>query len=251
MCVIPDSTLLAQEVFPEQFYTNGQKMDAWNRDPGADYMTTLWFARPESDDLRYRQFIVYSFDDRPGEPVYQDRITRKFIGRFDEEGGGYSMLPEEYRLTNLGDIPESAFPPPGEMPTLDDIFGAVGETDTDNDEQMMKPPVTETFPRLEDSTWESHYTNADGERVRAEVEFDGDRGTYRPQGSSQEARLADVQYLGDGDGGLVISGRWIYGGGSGFFRFHIRGDDLNRFEGNWGYQSGRVEGIWDGVRTSQ
>lgn len=241
----------AQDSFPEQFYTNGEKVDAWKRDPGAAFMTTLWFARSSPDDLAYRQVIIYVFDDRPGEPLYRDAITRKFIGRFDEESGGYSMLPEEFRRTRLGEIPESAFPDAGEMPTLGEMLRALGEAGADNENSMMKPPVTKTFPRLETSAWDSHYVTASGARVIASLEFDGNQGMYQPQGSSDAGSLSNIGYQREVGGALRITGHWHYRGSSGHFKFRLAPSDLNTFTGEWGFDGGAVEGIWDGVRTSR
>jgi len=232
---------------PEQFYTNGDKVGGWTRNEAAQLRSTFWFAKNPADSLSYRQQVVIVFDDQPSLAYYYDAATKKFVGRADLDSMRYSLLPEEARRERLEEIPESAFPPAGEMPTVGEMFERLPPGMRPNSNMMMMPPPTMSFPRLEMSLWDSNYTTADGRRVRAHVELNGDHGTYRLVQSNQVGRLSDVRYR-RGNDEFVISGRWTLGTANGSFSFTVPMDNIDVFWGTWSLRPGRVDGTWDGVR---
>jgi hypothetical protein len=60
-------------------------------------------------------YAVYS-PQRPRYVYYYNPYKGRYWGRYDLAAGGYSTLAPPDRKPQLGQIPESAFPPPGPMP---------------------------------------------------------------------------------------------------------------------------------------
>ena len=69
----------------------------------------------------YRHHYVISYPHDHKHYYYYNPYKRSFWGRCDAYGEGqpyYSRLPEEYQRPTLAEIPESAFPPPGPLPSI-------------------------------------------------------------------------------------------------------------------------------------
>ena len=64
----------------------------------------------------------------------------KCWGRYDVQANGYSLLEEKDRAAKISDIPESAFPKPGEMPPIPGSKDGV---------KMTKPPGVAGLPENE------------------------------------------------------------------------------------------------------
>lgn len=235
---------------PDQFYTNGEKVDSWTRNEQAELMSTFWFARNPVKSLGYRQQIVIVYDDQPDKAYYFDSTTKKFVGRMELDSGKYSMLDESDRRERIEDIDEAAFPVPGDMPAIGDMFGRLEDGSPGNPKMMMMAPPTMKFPRFEDSTWDTSYMTTNRQRIRATVQFDGNKGTYQLIGTNTTGRLFNVRYkMNDDD--FRITGTWILGNSRGPFQFVIPQDNMDVFWGEWGYLRGRTEGSWDGIRKAR
>jgi hypothetical protein len=246
------STALAQLQLnhPEQFYSNGEKVNAWTTNPDAKVMSTFWFVKNPKDSLVYQQMIAIVYDNQPGLVYYYGVTEKKFVGRFEIENQKYSMLKPQDRRQKLADIPPGAFPPADEMPSVGDMLPPPTEGEA-NDDEMMMPPPTMQFPQLEDSVWESAYATPQGRRVRAKIIFNGNEGVYQLQNSDSEGELSDVVYqMQASQNRFEIRGRWTLGGASGFFKFRVPMDDLFRFTGFSSQNPNANDGgIWDAVRV--
>lgn len=251
VCVLTCSPEIAnaqvQLRHPDQFYTNGEKTDAWTRDHEKRLRSTFWFAKNPANSLAYQQQIVIVYDSAPNKAYYFDSTTKEFIGRFDMQSENYSLLPKESRRERIEEIDESWFPRPGEMPTIGAMFERPGGGVPLNQKMMMMPPPTKEFPRLHASSWDTNYTTADRSRVRAKVDFNGNRGTYLVVGTNTAGELSHVQYEVREDA-IFITGRWSLRGGGGYFSFSIPKDNMDVFWGDWGFAHGGIDGTWDGVR---
>ncbi|MHC5011447.1 MAG: hypothetical protein ACYTG6_10920 [Planctomycetota bacterium] len=242
---------------PDQFYTNGMRIDAWNRDEGRKQIVTFWFGKNPADSFHYQQLLAISRDEEPDKIYYFEYVGRKFVGRYDMEEEGYSLLKPEHRLEHLEQIREEWFPPPGETPAIGDLFDPPREGEPNRDRLMM-PPVTMMFPRLQRSEWEGFYTDQSCRRHRMTLRFRGDEGEYEAPEAGTRGDLTNVRYMPQ-DGMIMIQGTWSAGdgrrsqgrrGSSGRFEFPIMMMDLNRFQGRyWFGNDGPF--LWDGRRTSR
>lgn len=90
--------------------------------------------------------------------------------------------------------------------------------------------------------WESEYTTASGSLVAAPLSLARRTGVYYNESGS--GTLSDLVYQGN-----VATGRWSYGGQSGWLRFTFE-DDGNAFTGNWGLANvgTPAKGTWSGFR---
>ena len=227
---------------PIQFYSNGKKVDAWTRNDSAGLNSTFWFARNPAKSLVYQQQIVIVYDSEPDKAYYFDVTTKKFIGRYDFESEKYSLLPRESRRKSLKEIDH--FPPAGGLPAITQMFDGAP---SGNQNTLLPPPPTKRYPRLHKTSWDSNYTAADGTRVRATINFNGNRGTYRLVGTNAVGTMSEIKYL-TRRSDYLITGRWALRGSVGSFSFSIPKDNVSVFWGDWGFRPGRVEGRWDGVR---
>jgi len=232
---------------PEQFYTNGEKSDGWTRDVDKRLRSTFWFAKNPANSLAYQQQIVIVYDSAPNKAYYFDSTTKEFIGRFDLQSEKYSLLPNEFRRERIEEIQESWFSQPGELPTIGEMFQRPEAGGPTNQNRMMLPPPTAQFPRLHDSSWDTNYQTADGGRIRAKVNFRGNRGTYILSGSNTVGQLANVHYI-SGQDAFLITGQWSLNGSGGYFSFSVPKDNMDVFWGDWGFARNSIDGAWDGAR---
>jgi hypothetical protein len=162
---------------PDQFYTNGESMNAWMVVPQLRGRTTFWFARNPADSAAYRQMLAIIYDDRPEQVLYIDSATKRFVGRLDLKTDRFSLLPKAARSHRLQDIQESAFPTPGELPRVADMFEPLTAGERGNKNRLLLPPPTPQFPRFKNSQWETCYMSADRFQVRSIMELENDRGS--------------------------------------------------------------------------
>jgi hypothetical protein len=236
------NSINAKAQYPDQFYTNGRQMDVWRAEEGRK--TILWFFREPGDKISYRQSLVIIYDDRPEWAYYVNLGTRKFVGRYSFRLDKYSILPEDARREDRGEIPEEAFPEPGDLPTVDQLI-----SESKNQNTLLDPPPTKSYPGLRTSSWDSTYFTAQRQMIKAKISFNGDKGTYRFRsgGEDFQGTLSDVQYETTSQGLFLIKGVWTLGGNQGYFRFTVAPDNLNLFQGEWG-RNGTIEGSWSGTR---
>lgn len=86
--------------------------------PSRGYYYSYYHYKPYPTYPSYHRHYVVSFPHSPRYLYYYNPYRKVYWGRYDLEGKGYCLLSEEHRKQSLKDIPESAFPPPGEMPPV-------------------------------------------------------------------------------------------------------------------------------------
>lgn len=237
----------AQLKQPEQFYTDGEKIGGWTKQPDGR-RTSFWFAQFTKDDWSYRQQVVTIYKNQPHFAYYQDVKTRLFIGRLDLSTGGYSFLPLANRKSRIEEIPAAAFPPAGPLPTIDAMFHQPGDP-AGSQSLLRRVPATAEYPQLGFSKWQSTYASPQVEGpVKAIVQFNGDRGTYTLE-TGNVGTLSNVAYSNLGANGFLISGVWTLGNKSGDFRFTIARENMNSFTGTWTLPLETVGYTWNGTRT--
>lgn len=228
--------------YPDQFYTNGKEIDVWRVE--ADRKTILWFSREPGDRITYKQSLVIVYNSDPEWAYYVNLGTRKFIGRYSFTREGYSLLHPDSRREKINDIREDAFPAPREMPTVAQLLPTSRNLD-----RLSKPPATKEYPDLRNSSWDSTYFTVGRDRVRARLTLKSDRGTYefRSDGISFKGTLENVRYGQTEQKLFLITGTWRLEGRGGYFRFVVSPENLNLFQGEWGFDDG-IEGTWNGTR---
>jgi hypothetical protein len=84
--------------------------------PSRGYYYSHYYYKPYvSYPSHHYHYCVY-YPSTPRYVYYYNPYRKVYWGRYDLEAQGYSMLEEKDRKEKLADIPESAFPKPGEMP---------------------------------------------------------------------------------------------------------------------------------------
>lgn len=248
-CLTFASTAPGQLQQPEQFYSNGEKMNGWTRDAAAGMRTTFWFVRYSKEDWAYRQQIVIIYDAEPGKSYYYDVGTKRFVGRLDMENDRYSLLPLTARREKRSDITEDAFPPPGRMPTIEQMVRRHDDK-AGSQSRLLLPPPTPEYPRLKTSSWDTTYTTPGLRgRVRARIDFEGGEGKYTLEDGRGVGKLTNIEYKNAGQQGFLVTGRWSLGTGQGVFRYAIPRSNVNGFIGEWSFGSRAADGIWDGTRA--
>ncbi len=83
---------------------------------------------PDAESLKYH-YNIY-FPSRPRHIYYFDPQNKVYWGRYDLQQEGFSELPSNQRNPQLLEIPESAYPPPGQMPYV---------PETEGEERILRP----------------------------------------------------------------------------------------------------------------
>jgi hypothetical protein len=100
--------------------------------PSRGYYASYYYYKPyRTYPSYYHHYCVY-YPSTPRYVYYYNPYRRTYWGRYDLEEKGYSMLAEKDRRERLAEIPESAFPKPGEMPA---------EPDSTDGSKLLPPPA--------------------------------------------------------------------------------------------------------------
>jgi hypothetical protein len=123
------------EALRRQYYGS-----SWSYYPQRTYYYNYYYFKPyvEATDYSYHYCIYYP--TQPRYIYYYNPVKQVYWGRYDtqgKEGACYSLLKDEDRKKKLEDIPETAFPKPGEMPRI---------PESKDDERILPPPV-EDLPK--------------------------------------------------------------------------------------------------------
>jgi len=86
--------------------------------PSRGYYYSYYYYKPYPTYPSYHYHYAIYYPHQPRYVYYYNPYRKVYWGRYDLEGKGYCLLSEEHRKATLKDIPESAFPPPGEMPAV-------------------------------------------------------------------------------------------------------------------------------------
>jgi hypothetical protein len=106
---VQQTTGLAEKELPRQFFSD------WCRE-GLYYFRCCYYQSVAGGPYKSHRVIYYP--SRPRYAYYFDPYKSRYWGRYDLEARGYALLREEERKEKLGDIPETAFPTPREMPPV-------------------------------------------------------------------------------------------------------------------------------------
>lgn len=88
--------------------------------------------KPYATYSGYKHHYCIYYPRRPRYIYYYNPVRRVYWGRYDIEAKGYSLLAEADQKEKLNDIPEDAFPTPGDMPAI---------PESENDGTIDVPPV--------------------------------------------------------------------------------------------------------------
>ena len=103
--------------------------------PSRGYYASYYYYKPYPTYSGYHHHYCVYYPSTPRYVYYYNPYRRVYWGRYDLDAKGYSMLEEGDRKERLADIPESAFPKPGEMPAVPD------STDGSKIEPPPAPPA--------------------------------------------------------------------------------------------------------------
>lgn len=98
-----------------------QYYSSWSYRPARTYHYSTYYYKPTPSYPSYNYHYCISYPSRPRYVYYYNPHSSRYWGRFDMQGKPgqqYSLLAEKDRKENLDDIPESAFPAPGPMPSI-------------------------------------------------------------------------------------------------------------------------------------
>ena len=102
---------------PRQYY------GSWHKPPRGNYFYRGYYFKPHAGYSGYRHHYVVLFADRPRHCYFYNPYTKQYWGRcstFHEGKAEYSHLPPAAQRGKIAEIPETAFPPPGELPAIPD-----------------------------------------------------------------------------------------------------------------------------------
>ncbi len=91
---------------------------SWSYHSSNSYYYRSYYYKPAASYDGYRYHYCVYYPTRPRYVYYYNPYARVYWGRYDLTEKGYSQLADADRKEQLKDIPESAFPKPGEMPAI-------------------------------------------------------------------------------------------------------------------------------------
>ena len=102
---------------PRQYY------GSWKKHPTHDYQYREYYYKPAPEYRGYKHHYVIRTPKKPKHQYFYNPYKKRYWGRCPVDHGGqpmYSRLAEADQRVKLSEIPESAFPPPGELPPIPD-----------------------------------------------------------------------------------------------------------------------------------
>jgi hypothetical protein len=122
---------------PRQYYGT-----TWTYSPSYSYYYLYYYYRPVVSYETYDYHYCIYYPTQPGYIYYYNPTSQVYWGRYKVGSSGderYSLLAKADRKKDLKDIPESAFPKPGKMPTIPDS----------EDGAAIEPPPEDDLPKAE------------------------------------------------------------------------------------------------------
>lgn len=116
-----------------------QSYSTWSYRPTTSYYYTHYYYKPTVTYPTYQHHYCIYYPTRPQYVYYYNPVRKVYWGRYDLKKKGYSLLANKDRKEKLDDIPEKAFPAPGEMPFIPES----------TDKIRMKPIDPEKLPRTD------------------------------------------------------------------------------------------------------
>ena len=108
---------LANPHAPRQYY------GGWQKHPKHNYSYRPYYYKPSPTFAGYKHHYVVHSPQRPNHFYFYNPYKKQYWGRCPVATNGkalYSKLADKYMKEYLEEIPESAFPEPGQPPTLPD-----------------------------------------------------------------------------------------------------------------------------------
>jgi hypothetical protein len=102
-------------------YGGRQYYSGWSYHSDHGYHYRHYHYKPYQSYRGYRSHYCVYYPSQPRYVYYYNPYEKVYWGRMDlegKEGAQYSLLKEEDRKGKVGDIPEAAFPKPGQMPQI-------------------------------------------------------------------------------------------------------------------------------------
>jgi hypothetical protein len=93
----------------------------WTYSPSYGYYYTTYYFQPAVTVTTYEYHYCIYYPSQPRYIYYYNPVTQVYWGRYEIGSKGdarYSLLANKDRKKDLKQIPESAFPKPGKMPTI-------------------------------------------------------------------------------------------------------------------------------------
>jgi hypothetical protein len=144
ICALPLVAVLACTVSAGGVFGRRQYYDtSWTYSSNYGYYYTSYYFQPTVTYTTYSYHYCIYYPSQPQYVYYYNPSSQVYWGRYEIGSKGdkrYSLLAEKDRKKDLKDIPESAFPKPGKMPT---IPGA-------KDDVAIEPPP-ENVPKDKDA----------------------------------------------------------------------------------------------------
>jgi|GEM_PF-1259683 len=91
---------------------------SWTYYPSRTYYYSYYYYKPTPSYNSYQYHYCVYYTAQPRYVYYYNPVSQYYWGRYDLDEKGYSLLAEKDRKKDLKDIPEKAFPKPGEMPAI-------------------------------------------------------------------------------------------------------------------------------------
>jgi hypothetical protein len=107
----------------EAFYTYVQYYSSWRYHRPGSYYYTSYYYKPYVEYVGYKHHYCVYTPTYPNYVYYYNPYKQVYWGRYDFENKGYSLLDPKDRKQRLEEIPESAFPEPGDMPPIPESQG--------------------------------------------------------------------------------------------------------------------------------
>ncbi len=93
------------------------------------YYYRNYYYKPYASYPTYKYHYCIYYPSRPRYVYYYNPVRRRYWGRYDIEAKGYSLLADDDQKEKLSDIPEDAFPTPGNMPAIPESNDGDGTID--------------------------------------------------------------------------------------------------------------------------
>ncbi len=108
------SVKTAEAIYRRSYYYG------WRHYPSRSYYYNYYYYKPYASYSGYQYHTCVYYPSRPSYVYYYNPYSQQYWGRYDLEAKGYSLLAQADRAKTLKEIPEEAFPEPGEMPAIPD-----------------------------------------------------------------------------------------------------------------------------------
>jgi hypothetical protein len=130
----PDSAAAGTGLY-RQYYSSYRYYPRYN------YYYRYYYYKPYASYSGYNYHYCIHYPSTPQYVYYYNPYNKTYWGRYDFENKGYSLLAEKDRKGKLEEIPESAFPKPGEMPEIPEGEDGVRIEAPPNDAPTGEPPA--------------------------------------------------------------------------------------------------------------